>query len=170
MKPVHPIVVHFPIALLTFSVIADFAGIFTHSSTLHYAGWWTLFGAAIMGVFTVAAGLFDMQRAKIPEAVHPRVHRHMHVGIVLLLAIIGLAFWRWTFFKSDSGLSFIYLAAAGLAVALAAFQGWLGGELVYTDGVSVATREADAKAPAHAASAHDGGSNGGGEHGSGHSH
>jgi uncharacterized membrane protein len=137
LKPVHPILVHFPIALLSLSVAADVIGFFGVAS-LRDTGWWALLGAALGGVATVAAGLFDMQRAKMTEAVHHRVHRHMHVGLVLVVAIVGLAVWRGSVYYAGGIVPMFYLDMAVLTMALATFQGWLGGELVYTDGVFVA--------------------------------
>lgn len=138
MKPVHPIVVHFPIALLFLSATADLIGFFTDSVSLRNTGWWALLGAAMGGVVTVAAGIFDMRRAKLEEKVHERVHQHMKVGLALLTAIIGLTVWRWTIFDGPGiPVTAIYLDVALLTAGLAGFQGWLGGELVYTYGVFV---------------------------------
>lgn len=137
-RPIHPILVHFPIALLVTSVAADAAFFFTSIESLRHAGWWMIAGAAAAAVATVAAGLFDMRRAGLDERVHERVHRHMWIGIALFLVICALAAWRWTFFANpDKPLTAVYLDMGFLAVALAAFQGWLGGELVFTYGVFV---------------------------------
>lgn len=90
------------------------------------------------GVVTVAAGVFDMRRATLSEEVHHRVHQHMKVGFTLLTVIVGLTVWRWTIFTQPRlPVSAIYLDCALLTMALAGFQGWLGGELVYTYGVFV---------------------------------
>ena len=47
MPPVHPAVVHYPIALLTLSVIADLFGYLRGDQTLQATGTWALFGAGI---------------------------------------------------------------------------------------------------------------------------
>lgn len=141
-KPIHPLLVHFPIALLITAFVADVWFVLTALDSLRNAGWWMLFAAAVSGAGTVLAGLFDMSRADLDEEVHPRVHRHMWVGIALSFLIALLAAWRWVFFNDPSRpLPSIYLDAAFLVVALAGFQGWLGGELVYTHGVFVRKRE-----------------------------
>lgn len=138
MRPIHPIFVHFPIALLALSVAADAMAFFTGIESLRDTGWWALAGAAVGGVVTVAAGIFDMRRATLNETVHHRVHQHMKVGLLLLSVIVGLTVWRWTFFVHGKlAVDAIYLDSALLAMALAGFQGWLGGELVYTHGVFV---------------------------------
>lgn len=141
MPPVHPAIVHFPIALLVLSVVADFFGYFYHSDSLKAAGWWSLLGAALGGVLAVAAGYYDMKREgeKLEHEAHEQVHKHMYVGFALLVAIIGLTVWRWLIFDGQSyEIGWIYLIIAVLIVALAFFQGWLGGELVFGYGVGVA--------------------------------
>lgn len=138
MKPVHPIVVHFPIALLVTSFVADAAYWLTGFDTLRHTGFWMLAAASVTGALTVAAGMFDMGRASLDGSVHERVHRHMWIGICLYAVICVLTIWRWSLFASDLRVTVLYLDFALLAVVLAAFQGWLGGELVYTHGVFVA--------------------------------
>ena len=138
MKPIHPVLVHFPIALLALSVAADLVAFFTNIESLRSTGWWALTGAALGGVVTVAAGVFDMRRATLNEEVHHRVHQHMKVGFTLLAVIVALTVWRWTIFKQPGlAVSAIYLDCALIAMALTGFQGWLGGELVYTYGIFV---------------------------------
>jgi uncharacterized membrane protein len=83
MPPIHPAIVHYPIALVTLSLIADLAGYIRGSELL--AGW-ALIGAAIGAPFALVAGLFDMNREKIDDEVHKRVHRHMNVGLTLFAA------------------------------------------------------------------------------------
>lgn len=145
MKPAHPLVVHFPIGLLFLSVGADLVAFFTGSASLRSTGWWALAGASLGGVATVAAGVFDMRRATLQEDVHRLVHQHMKVGFALLAAIIGLTAWRWTVYRQpEHAVSAVYLDVALLAVGLAGFQGWLGGELVYSYGVFVQRAAPDA--------------------------
>jgi uncharacterized membrane protein len=138
MKPLHPLLVHFPIALLFLSVAADLVAFFSNSASLRNTGWWALIGAALGGVVTVAAGVYDMRRATLQEEVHHLVHQHMKVGFALLAAIIGLTVWRWTVYtRPERSVSAVYLDVALLTMGLAGFQGWLGGELVYSHGVFV---------------------------------
>lgn len=108
------------------------------------------------GVLTVAAGVFDMRRASLNEEVHRRVHQHMKVGFTLLAVIAGLTAWRWTVFtQTGISVSAVYLDCAVLSMALAGFQGWLGGELVYTHGVFVKDAGPSAGAKRKAESKHD---------------
>lgn len=139
MPPIHPALVHYPIALVTLSVVADVIGFIVGSQSLQNAGWWALLGAAIGAALTLIAGLFDMSREKIEPAAHRRVHTHMKVGLTLFAVLAGLTVWRWLIYSSLAyPIGWIYLAAACLVLGLTFFQGWLGGELVFADGVGVA--------------------------------
>jgi uncharacterized membrane protein len=139
MPPVHPAVVHFPIALVAFSVIADAAALWIGSAGLAAAGFWSLVAAALTGAVTIAAGYYDMSRAALSPEADGLVHLHRRIGWVLLAAILLLTLWRWRLYASgasDPGL--LYVLAALLVLALTSFQGWYGSEMVYTHGVSVA--------------------------------
>lgn len=153
MKPVHPILVHFPIALTVFAVAAEAGGFFTGLRSLSEAGGWAMVAAGVAAVATGAAGYLDMRRLHridgIAHAAHGRVHRHMYVGIALVLVLVGLATWRATLLLHGTPVPMLYIDAGVVAVALTALQGWLGGELVFGDGVFVkvpATTPASAKA------------------------
>lgn len=139
MPPIHPALVHFPIALVVFSVIADAVAFWTSSSALAASGFWSLVGAALTAVVTVAAGYYDMNRAVLSEEADGLVHLHRRIGWVLLAAILLLTLWRWRLYAvATAEPSALYLIVAFFVLLLAAFQGWYGGEMVYTHGVSVA--------------------------------
>jgi uncharacterized membrane protein len=139
MPPIHPSIVHFPIALVTLSVMADLFGRLTDSATLRAAGFWALIGAVVGGALAIVAGLFDMNRERIEHAAHERVHFHMKVGFTLFAAVAGLTVWRWLIYANAQNTpGWGYLVAALLVFGLTLFQGYLGGELVYADGVGVA--------------------------------
>jgi len=151
MPPIHPAVVHYPIALMTLSVIADVLGYFTNSPTLQATGTWALFGAGIGAAVAIIAGLIDMKRAKIKHAAHERLHNHMKVGLLLFGAIVVLTIWRWVItLDPHHGLGWSYLIPAFVVLALTLFQGWLGGELVFTDGVGVALTGQGTESPTDA--------------------
>lgn len=56
VKPIHPMFVHFPIALLALSAAPDVVAFFLKIDSLKSAGWWALAGATAGGVVAVAAG------------------------------------------------------------------------------------------------------------------
>lgn len=147
MPPIHPSLVHFPLALIVFSFVADLIGYFRGSAALRAAGFWSLIGGAIGGVLAVAAGYIDMYRLSLGET-HEYVDFHMYVGWVLLIAVILLAVWRTIIYKKpEQPLSPIYLGAASLVLLLTVFQGWYGGEMVYSQGAGVAAADKGTEKP-----------------------
>ena len=140
MPPIHPILVHFPIALLTVSLGADVIGRWRPSAEARAIGFWCLVLAGLGAVGAVTTGFIDMYRADLAEATHRFVHLHRDSGLVLLTALVVLAVWRWRIRRrrpaSDS-LNLPYFVSAGAVFALVLFQGWFGGELVYGLGAEV---------------------------------
>jgi len=149
MKPLHPVLVHFPLALLPVSVLADALATLAGVASLRPVGWWAMAAAAAGAAAAAAAGWYDMTRASLDEPVHHRVHRHRRFGLALLAALVGLAVWRGVMEASDRFIPMLYLDLAALTVALAVFQGWLGGELVYADGVFVRQGQAEGEQSGH---------------------
>lgn len=137
--PLHPAVVHFPVALVTFSVAADLAGFFLDSRSLLNAAWWALAAATAGAAVSVVSGLLDMNREDIEHKSHQYVHIHMKIGFVLFVSVAALTFWRWMIYMAPARApGTFYLTAAVVVLVLTLFQGWIGGELVYSHGVGVA--------------------------------
>ena len=134
MPPLHPPSVHFPIALAALSVFADVLGYWKNNASLHGAGWWALAAACAGGVLAAMTGIFDSYRPSIGPSILPYVRVHMYVGLSLVPVLSGLTYWRWRIFSERSAMNRRYLFIAVCAVALVLFQGWLGGELVYSYG------------------------------------
>lgn len=139
LPPLHPSIVHFPIALIVLSVVAEAIGYFGRNEKARTVAWWALAGAALSGPVTILAGYTDMWRASLAPGVHELVHTHLKLGWVLVVAIASLAIWRWVIrrdaTRSPGG---GYLSAALLVFALTLFQGWYGGEMAYAHGAGVA--------------------------------
>ena len=145
MTPLHPAVVHFPIALSVLSVGADAMGWLLRgralSSSLFAAGWLALAAAVLSAVIAIALGIRDMRLATIEEDVHRQVHHHMRVGFTVFVALVLLLGWRLSrVLGGDPSVGLAYLLAGTAILTLVAYQGWLGGELVFRHrvGVSVA--------------------------------
>ena len=142
MTPLHPAVVHFPIALSVLSVSADSAGWATRhhalSASFFAAGWWAMAGAVSSAAVAIVLGISDMRRATIAEDAHRQVHRHMRVGFGVFVALALLFAWRLVRVAGgDFSVGAGYLAAGVMILLLIGYQGWLGGELVFRLGVGV---------------------------------
>ena len=132
--PLHPAVVHFPIALLLSATAADLARLAGLTGDVHVAAL-LMAGGLVMGLLAMDAGMVDF--ARLDSAVVPHALRHMAaVGTAWLGYAVALYLRRDTL-NGGSGLGSASVAlsiASGLVLALG---GWLGGRLVYTFGAGV---------------------------------
>lgn len=138
MPPLHPAFVHFPIALVVFSFVADLLGWLLNKASLRATGFWCLIGALVFGAITAITGYYDFSRAPLGDTAR-FVDFHMDVGFVLVGAVVVLTLWRWLVYaRRDLAPGVPYLIGAFLIMGLTLFQGWYGGEMVYSQGAGVA--------------------------------
>ena len=142
LPPVHPAIVHFPIALIIVAFFADLFGRRSARPSVRNFGFGCLILALGLGVVTLIAGYFDMIRLPLSSPAHDYVHLHMYTGLILAVILIALTFWRWRIFKSATQhIRGSYFALGILLLAVTLFQGWYGGEMVFSQGVGVAAAE-----------------------------
>ncbi len=136
LPPLHPSVVHFPIAFVVLSVITEFIGAMANSPNARAVAWWSLVAALIGVSVTVLFGYLDMWRAKLAPATHKLVHVHLRVGWIIAGALLLLTIWRWRFYAAGSSqpVGAAYLICAALLLGLVLFQGWFGGEIAFSYG------------------------------------
>lgn len=129
LPPLHPMLVHFPAALLPVSVVCDVLGRFTRRASLAHAAWWMLLFAAIASPLAAASGwlwLFDMDGME-----GALISVHQWIGTILPLLLIALAVWRYRVYAQETVVSVAYLAA-GLVMLLAmVVQGHVGATLTF---------------------------------------
>ena len=148
MPPLHPAFVHFPIALVVFSFVADLLGRLTKRPSLRAAGFWSLIGALLMGAITAATGYYDFTRAALGETAR-YADFHQDIGFALVGCVVVLTIWRWlAYARRDVSPGPLYLIAALLVVGITLFQGWYGGEMVYSQGAGVAAAGKGTEPPA----------------------
>lgn len=139
MAPLHPAFVHFPIALVVFSFLTDLLGRLSGRVSLRAAGFWSLIGALVFGAITAATGYYDFTRDALGAETSRYADFHMDVGWILVGCVVVLTVWRWLVYaRRNLSPGWIYLLAALLVMGLTLFQGWYGGEMVFSQGAGVA--------------------------------
>lgn len=130
--PLHPALVHFPIACWSLAVLADVAGYWLGETAWRWSGGLLTIGGA-MALLAICAGLLELPH--VPEGAAMRV-AYWHMGIMLLASC---AFCARLLLRLDGlqplapdGLSLLLDAVGFGSLALG---GWLGGSLVYHHGV-----------------------------------
>jgi uncharacterized membrane protein len=136
--PMHPIFVHFTIALTASSLVFDALGFFFNRASLTAAGGWTLVGSALMTLVTLSTGLTSSTRAPVEEGeARSFLRAHMALGFIFYGLLAAMTLWRLSLWQEGAGVSWLYLAALAIVSLVMTVQGYLGGELVYRYGVEV---------------------------------
>ncbi len=143
LPPIHPALVHLPIAFVILSVGADFAARISRNEArrviLRTIGFWSLVAALGGGVLTIGAGYLDLNRTALSPELHDFVRIHITAGWSLAIALAILTAWRWLIWhRGQMTINTSYLAGGAFVLALTLFQGWYGGEMVYSYGAGVA--------------------------------
>jgi uncharacterized membrane protein len=153
--PMHPIFVHFTIALTSASLVFDALGFLLGKASLTNAGGWTLLGSAVMTLMTISTGLTSSTRAPVEEGeARSFLRAHMALGLIFFGLLVAVTFWRMWLWQNGQGVSWFYLISLAAVSLIMSLQGYLGGELVYRYGVEVEQahrempeQEADSKPP-----------------------
>lgn len=130
--PLHPALVHFPIACWSLAVATDFAGIHFGAAAWRWSGGLLAVGCA-MALVAMVAGMVEL--ARIPEgaALHDA---WVHMGVMLLAFALFVTrlLLRLDHLQLLAPDTISLLLDAGGFLALAV-GGWFGGRLVYGHGV-----------------------------------
>ena len=136
--PLHPIFVHFTIALTSASLVFDALGFFLSKASLTAAGGWTVVGSAVMTLMTISTGLTSSTRAPVEEGeARSFLRAHMALGLIFYGFLVAITFWRLSLWQNGRGVSWLYVGSLAVVSLVMTVQGYLGGELVYRYGVEV---------------------------------
>jgi uncharacterized membrane protein len=134
--PVHPAIVHFPIALLLSATAADLAGAAGLTGDFHIAAVLMAAGLA-MGLVAMGAGVADL--VKLDDSTASKAMQHASVvGLAWIGYAVALYLRKDSLTASASAPGAAALAFSVASALVLAFGGWLGGRLVYTFGANVA--------------------------------
>jgi len=131
---IHPMLIVFPLGLLSMSVIFDLIHFATGVGTWAQSSFWMIGAGIIGGLVAALFGLLDW--LAIPEGTRAKVIGRLHGGGNLAVVVLFIVSWlvRRPDQQHPNALAFILsLVGVGLAVV----TGWLGGELVERLGVGV---------------------------------
>lgn len=125
--PIHQMLIVFPLGLLATAFIFDLIHLFTQSERFADISFWMIASGIIGGLLAAVFGLIDW--IAIPKGTRAKRIGALHgVGNVIVLGLFAVSWLMRYEVPADPGALPVVLS--GLAVALALFTAWLGGELV----------------------------------------
>ncbi len=131
--PVHPLIVHFPIACWSLSTLGDLLNFFGRTRRFEEIGALMLIGC-VSAVMAMMTGIYEVTRIKPANQISIVIEHHVYAATTTLCFYSLSLFLRW-----DSGLSsrpdvwVITISSVGFLCLL--ITGWYGGHLVYKYGV-----------------------------------
>ncbi len=139
--PVHPALVHFPVACWSLATLADATGLLHPDARLpQFAAALLAIGCAA-GLLAAIAGFVEL--LGLPPA-HPAGRdaiRHMALALTTWCLYAGSLYLRIDIdARQLRAVGAIALAASGLGFVFLLATGWMGGRLVYGHGVGVTAR------------------------------
>ena len=131
---IHPIMIVFPLGLLSTAVIFDILYLLTSNTTWSTVSFWMIAAGLIGGLLAAVFGLIDF--LNIPSGTRAkRIGRYHAIANVMAMALFALSLWlRWDAPEAPTTLA---LVCSFVGVVDALLGGWFGGELVERLGVGV---------------------------------
>ena len=135
--PIHPILVHFPIGLFVLSFILDLTGLACPEvpSVLRSSLYAMLLGI-ITALLAAVPGFVDYSDIRRDHPGKTTATRHMILNL-MVVAIYGINLWVRSSALSDPKISLAPLLLSIIGIGLLSVSGYLGGRLVYDEGIAV---------------------------------
>ncbi len=138
MAPIHPITVHFTIALFSLAVLFEILGWLLKKESLRQAAWWNHLFAVAAVIVTVLSGRAAAATAPHNESIHRVIEIHETLGYIVLGGILVLFAWRTVSRgKYLTRMPLVYAIAGLLSLGVMTVGAYYGGELVFTHGMGV---------------------------------
>lgn len=139
----HPLIVHFPLALVTCAGVAFAAAALWHdertAATLATLGTWNLCAGALGMLFAFGSGLAATVGLQVGAAAHVALGLHVRWAASACFMVLLAAVWRGAGAPAAARPSRLFLAVLLLACAALVGTGYRGGLNVYRYGIGVAS-------------------------------
>jgi uncharacterized membrane protein len=139
--PLHPAIIHFPIALSLVALLFELIARHPRARSLEGGATLLFVLAALGSVAAVLSGQAARDDAVVPRVVVPLLNRHEDVGELAMWLLLGVAAvrlllaWRGWF---KGVVPWAFLLAAAIAAGAVGYNGYLGGKMVFDHGLGTA--------------------------------
>lgn len=135
--PLHPMTVHFPIALYLLGVLLTLLHLWRGNAELERFAYFSFVLAWIATVVASVFGLIDQSQLAVDDPRQQTVNNHITSGVALMVVGGLLIYMRFRWPDVLHRHRWPYLGLMALGVVLVSVTGWLGGELVFGLGVGI---------------------------------
>ena len=136
--PLHAILVAFPVALWTFSLVCDLVYRFAGGPLIwNEMAWYTMVAGIVGAVVAAVPGLIDFFSISDPRAGRIGL-AHLIINVSLMILFSANAWLRTSTALANAPGGVLPLALSIVGVGALLVSGWLGGEMIYVHKVGVA--------------------------------
>ena len=132
LQNIHPVVVHFPIALLLGAAALYLAAAWLGNQSLTWAALWMLILGALGAIASAASGLYAQGGVMVAPSVRDALlehHEHLMIAVTILAAV--LAAWAIAARPMPQRARWLFLAGLVVACLLMVRGADYGGRMVY---------------------------------------
>ena len=128
---IHPLIIHFPIALLSSGFLFDFLSYLLKKKSLEFAGWWNLILGLVSALCAIVTGLIADYGSKpgLMDEPFPVHTNHGSLQILASCVFMVLLFWRGQLqgtLPQKSKMVLLYFSVTGIAVTILFYGSHLG--------------------------------------------
>lgn len=145
METIHPMIVHFPIALLLTATLISFLAVIIKSKRdeLKIVLYWIMILGALSVLAALASGLYEDARGVVhDDAIHKIMEVHKLLGFIITTAFVSVTLW-FVFRKSKIQYRELLIITLFLVAtsSVLVYSAYLGGKMVYEEGTGVKPME-----------------------------
>jgi uncharacterized membrane protein/nitrite reductase/ring-hydroxylating ferredoxin subunit len=135
--PIHPMLVHFPIGFLVLSFLLDLVSLaFPEMPNLLRGSFYAMLFGVIAALLAAVPGFVDYSDIRRDHPGKPTATRHMALNLMVVV-IYGINLWIRSSTLGDPKITLLPLLLSIIGIGLLSASGYLGGRLVYDEGIAV---------------------------------
>src|SRR5437870_9066875 len=146
--PIHPMLVHFPIGFLVLSFLVGLVSLaFPEVPNLVRGSCYAMLLGIITALLAAVPGFVDYSDIRRDHPGKTTATRHMTLNL-MAVAIYGINLWIRSSVLSDAKISLLPLLLSIIGIGVLSVSGYLGGRLVYDEGIAVGRHKRPTPSPA----------------------
>ncbi len=126
LDQIHNQVIHFPIALLSASVLFDVIGYFSNNIKMYSTSWYLLILGTLSALSAVLTGFITDEAQGHMSEPFPIFTTHGSTQIFASLLFLSLLVWRYVNNRTESKPSRVYLSTSIVGILILFYGGHLG--------------------------------------------
>jgi len=147
--PIHPMLVHFPIGLFILSLLLDLASlVFPNVPNLVRDSFYAMLVGVITALIAAVPGFVDYTDIRSDHPGKRTATAHLTLNLIVV-ALYGINLGVRSSSLADPRISIGALILSLVGIALLSASGYLGGRLVYDEGIGVGRHKRRTPTPAH---------------------